>query len=103
MQEVLSRDPDGIAVVEAAIIIETGSYQRFDRLVLTVCSEQQQIERAMKRDQLSREEVTDRLRRQMPLEEKRKFAHYVVDTSGDKEQTVEQVRMLFAVLRGQVV
>jgi dephospho-CoA kinase len=93
------REPDGIAVVEAAILIETGSYKRFDKLVLAVCAPEQQIERAMHRDGLSREEVMARLARQMPLEEKRKYADFVVDTSGSKEDTLRQVREVYDRLR----
>lgn len=100
LQDVEREDPHSIAVVEAAILIETGSYRRFQTLVLTVCSQEQQIERAMKRDNLSRDEVLDRLRRQMSLEEKRKYANYVIDTSGEKEQTLEQVSRLYGQLRG---
>ena len=92
-------DAHGIAVVEAAILIETGSYRRFNRLILAVCTEEQQIERAMKRDGLTREEVGQRLRRQMSLAEKRKFADYVIDTSGGKEDTARQVGVLYETLR----
>ncbi len=99
MREIQAADPHAIAIVEAAILIETGSYRRFDTIVLAVCSEQQQIDRAVKRDGLSREEALARLRRQMPLEEKRKFAHYVIDTSGEKQQTLVQVRRLYDELR----
>ena len=98
-RQVSSIDPSGIAVVEAAILIETGSYRRFGKLVLTVCPVEQQIERAMKRDALSRDEVLRRLERQMPLDEKRKFADYVIDTSGEKAATVRQVEALHAALR----
>jgi dephospho-CoA kinase len=96
---IASEDPGAIGVVEAAILIETGSYKRFDKIVLTVCARHQQIERAMKRDGLSREEVEARLSRQMPLEEKRKFADYVVDTSGEKEDTLAATRRVFEELR----
>jgi dephospho-CoA kinase len=92
-------DPHGIGVVEAAILIETGSFRRFDRLILVVCTYEQQILRAMSRDGRTREEVEARLRRQMPLEEKRKYADFVVDTSGTKENTVQQVREVYAALR----
>jgi dephospho-CoA kinase len=83
-----AREPNGIAVSEAAILIETGSYRNYARLIVAVCREEQQIERAMGRDHLTREEVLDRMRRQMPLEEKVKYADYVVDTSGTKERTL---------------
>lgn len=98
-REIEDRDPRGIGVVEAAILIETGSYRRFSKLVLTVCATEQQIERAMKRDGLSRREVLSRLEHQMPLEEKRRFADYVIDTSGPREETLRQVARLYQSLR----
>ena len=91
--------PDGIAVIEAAILIETGSYKEYDRLIVAVCRPEQQIERAMGRDGLTRQEVLDRLSRQMPLEDKIKYADFVIDTSGTKEETREQTRRVFAMLR----
>lgn len=95
MARIFAQDPAGIAVVEAAILIETGSYKRFDRMIVAVCEEHQQIERAMKRDGLDRERVLARLRRQMPLQDKRKYADYVIDTSGAKEDTLRQTREVF--------
>ncbi len=93
------REPDGITVTEAAILVETGSFRDYARLIVAVCSQQQQIERAMARDHLTREEVMERLRRQMPLEEKVKHAHYVIDTSGSKEHTLAQTRIVYDSLR----
>ncbi|HZT37647.1 MAG TPA: dephospho-CoA kinase [Bryobacteraceae bacterium] len=91
--------PDGIAVVEAAILIETGAYKSYDRLIVAVCTEQEQLERAMRRDGLTREEALARLRRQLPLSEKVKYADYVIDTSGAKERTIEQTRAVYESLR----
>jgi dephospho-CoA kinase len=99
VDEFAAREPDGIVVIEAAILIETGSYRRQDRLIVAVCSEEQQVERAMARDHLTRDEVIDRLRRQMPLVEKVQYADYVVDTSGTKENTLAQAREVYASLR----
>lgn len=99
IREFAEREPRGIAVTEAAILIEAGTYRRYDRIVVAVCAEEQQIERAMERDQLTREEVLDRLSRQMPLQEKLKYADYVIDTSGTKERTVEQTRSVYEALR----
>lgn len=99
MRRLETENANAIAVVEAAILIETGSYLRFHRIILTHCEEHLQMERAMKRDGLSREEVEARLKRQMPLEEKRRLAHFLIDTSGEKAQTVEQVREVFVQLR----
>ena len=93
------REPRGIIVYEAAILIETGSFRDYDRLIVASCTKEQQVERAILRDHLTREEVESRLRRQMPLEEKVKYADYVIDTSGTKEHTLEQTRTVYASLR----
>jgi dephospho-CoA kinase len=94
-----SADPSGIVVVEAAILIETGSYKRFDRLIVAVCTEEQQLQRATEREGLTLEEAKARLRRQMPLSEKRKYADYVIDTSSTKEHTIQQTRNVYESLR----
>jgi dephospho-CoA kinase len=92
-------NPGGIAVVEAAILIETGSYKRFDKMILVTCREEQQIERAMRRPGAAREDILARIHRQMPLDEKRKYAHFVIDTSGEKEDTLRQTRAVYDALR----
>jgi len=92
-------DPSGIAIVEAAILIETGSYRRFDKLIVVVCRPEQQLERAMSRDGSSVEQVQARLVRQMPVEEKRRYADYIIDNSGAEESTVEQTAAVYESLR----
>ncbi len=94
-----SAHPDGIAVVEAAILIETGSYRRFDRLILVTCREEQQVERAMRRPGAQESDVRARLSRQMPLEAKREYADFVIDTSGEKADTLQQTRAVYEALR----
>ncbi len=102
LSELEARQPGSIAVVEAAILIETGSYKRFDRLILTVCSPELQVRRHMERSGDSEAETRARLARQMPLEIKRRYADYVIDTSGSREDTDRQVREVFAKLRQDV-
>jgi len=99
MKEFNAREPDGIGVMEAAILVETGSYRDFDRLIVAVCREGQQVERAMQRDGLTREEALARLRRQMPLAEKARLADFVIDTSGSMEDTLRQTRSVYEELR----
>lgn len=94
-----AQHPRGIAVIEAAILIETGRYTHFDRLIVTACNVETQIARGMGRDGLTREEVLARLARQMPLEEKKRHAHYVIDTSGSKQATLRQVQTVFQELK----
>ncbi len=99
LKEFAAREPHGIAVVEAAILIETGSYKRFDRMILVTCREEQQVERALRRAGSVDADVRARISRQMPLDEKRKFADFVIDTSGQKEDTLRQTRAVYEALR----
>lgn len=98
-EEFARAHPDGIAVTEAAILIETGSYREYDRLIVTTCRPEQQIERAIARSGLTRAEAEDRLRRQLPAAEKLRYADFVIDTSGTEESTREQTRLLWDQLR----
>ncbi|MBM3737082.1 MAG: dephospho-CoA kinase [Acidobacteria bacterium] len=94
-----ARDARAIAVVEAAIMIETGSHRRYQKLIVAVCPEWMQIERAIARDGLTRQQVADRLSRQIPLKEKAGMADYVIDTSISPEETVRQTQNVYQALR----
>ena len=87
-------DPLGISVIEAAILIEANRTDFFDKIILTVCDPEVQIARAMRRDNATREQVAARVSNQMPEEEKRKHANFIVDTSGTKQQTSAQVEAM---------
>ncbi len=95
-----AQDPDGILVYEAAILVETGGFRDFDKLIVASCPEEIQIERAVARDGSRREAVLARLRRQLPLSEKLRHADYVIETDGTMEQTMEQTRQVYEKLRG---
>ncbi len=93
------REPHAIVVVEAAILIETGSYRNYNRLIVVLCDEATQLERALARGGATLEDVQARLSRQMPLMQKQKFADYLIDTSGTPEDTVRQTAMVYTALR----
>ncbi len=99
-----AEDPDGIGIVDAALMIESGGYKRFDKLIVVHCRPEVQLERLMLRDKLSQEEALRRINSQMPQEEKQKFADYLIDTSDGFELTrsrsVEIYNQLIRVIRG---
>jgi len=84
-------DPKGIGIVDAALMIESGGYKRFDKLIVVHCRPEVQLERLMLRDHLSLEEARRRIDAQMPQEEKQRFADYLIDTSDGYEFTKTQV------------
>jgi dephospho-CoA kinase len=105
MHAVSLQDPHGIAVVEAALLIEAGAAKRFDRLMVVTCDMEQRAERFARRQkvdlQTARAEVVRRMAAQLPDEEKIKLADYVIDNSGSLAQTREQVQQVWQKLRPQ--
>jgi len=93
----LARRPAPIAVVEAALLVETGSYTRFDRLVLAACSREAQMRRLIARG-LTPEEAFARLEAQGSLDAKKAVADFVIDTEGTLEQTRHQSERVYAAL-----
>ena len=94
-----AEDPDGIGIVDAALMIESGGYKRFDKLIVVHCRPEVQLERLMLRDKLSREEAERRINSQMPQEEKQKFADYLIDTSDGFDLTRARIVEVYNQLR----
>jgi dephospho-CoA kinase len=97
-RKIRATDPQSMVVVEAAILIETGSYKNYDRIILVTCEEAQQMERALSRG-VPRTDIEARISRQLPLATKRQFADFVIDTSGTKEDTIRQTRAIYESLQ----
>jgi dephospho-CoA kinase len=97
----LAAEPKAVLVTDAALLVETGMHLRFARLVVTWCPAGLQRERLMARDGLSGEAADARIAAQMPADEKKAFAHEVVDTSGTMSETQAQVAALAARLRAE--
>jgi dephospho-CoA kinase len=98
-------DPHAMAIVEAALILEAGAADRFDRLVVITCRPDQRIERWAKRlkvdEESARQEVSRRMEAQLPDEEKIKAADYVIDNSGSLDATQRQVETVHRELQNQ--
>ncbi len=103
MEEIGRRDPNAIVIVEAALILEAGAGDRFDRLVVVTCRPEQRISRLARRlgisEDAARAEVTRRMAAQISDDEKVKAADFVIDNSGSIEATMQQVERVFAALR----
>jgi dephospho-CoA kinase len=85
----------GIIIVDAALMIETGGYKMYDRLIVVTCDPSLQVSRLMSRDGLTEREARARISSQMPIEEKLKLANYTIDTSGTLRQTRDQVEAIY--------
>jgi dephospho-CoA kinase len=103
MADVERSDPDGIAVVEAALILEAGAAKDFDKLVVVTCDLEQKVGRYAQRAKIALEAATaDVARRsaaQLPDDEKAIRADFVIDNSGTLEATTRQVEALWIQLQ----
>jgi len=93
LAEVEKENPSAIAVIDAALMIESGGYKRFTQLIVVWCDSAIQLERLMLRNNLSKAEALKRINSQMPQDEKKRFADFLIDTSqgfdATRAQTVE--------------
>jgi len=94
-----TEDPSGIVVIDAALIIESGGYRRFDKLIVVHCRPEVQLQRLMSRDGLSREEAEQRIASQMPQEEKKRYANFLIDTSDGFDSARQQTEAVFRQLQ----
>jgi len=99
IQGIELQDPHGIAVIDAALMIEAAGYKRFDKLVVVWCSPDIQLARLMDRSGLDEREARQRIAAQMPQGEKKRYADYLIDTSSGFEDTRRQTLELVAELR----
>jgi len=99
LEEVARATPDAIAVIDAALMIESGGYKRFDKVIVVYCNRETQIERLMRRVNITRAAAEQRLAAQMSSDEKRRYADYEVNTDGTFEDTRRQVVHIYEELR----
>ena len=92
-------DPNAVGIVDAALMIEVGTYRNYEKLIVVVCTADEQRKRLRQRSGLSDEQIDARIRSQMPMEEKAKYADYVIDNSGSVEETRRQVEFVFQALK----
>ena len=98
VQELTDQGFEGVVIFDAPVMIESGNYRNMDRLVVVATDEATQRARLHARDRADEAEVTRRIASQMPLAEKVKLADYVIDNSGERSATQDQVRRVHAAL-----
>lgn len=94
-----SENPNAICIIDAALMIESGGYNRFDKMIVVWCEPAIQLQRLMLRNNLTAEDAAKRINAQMPQEEKKRYADFLIDTSKDFEATREQTIGIFEQLK----
>ena len=99
--EALARRPgDRAGIADIPLLFETGRDRDFDTVIVAACDPKTQTQRLMARNDLTAEEAAQRIRAQMPIEEKARRADYVISTDGTIEETDLQVARVWAAISG---
>lgn len=99
LREREAENAGGIAVIDAALMIESGGYQRFDKIIVVWCDAAIQLQRLMRRNNISKAEALKRINAQMPQQEKKHYADYTIDTSEGFDAARQQTTVIFEQLK----
>jgi dephospho-CoA kinase len=99
IEEIRKKDPEAVVVVDAALLVETGTYRRMDRLIVVTATEAQQVERLGNRTGAAPKEALGIISSQIPLAEKLKVADFIIRNEGALEETIRRAKEIFRELR----
>ena len=97
--EIARKDPDAIIQVAVPLLIEINLQDRFHKVLLVFVPRETQIERLMKRDGIAREAAESILKAQLPIDEKLRYADFVIHNEGTLEETRRQVEQVWEELK----
>ena len=97
-EAICKKHPDAVVIVDAAMLIESGNYKKMDKVIVITSDEKNRINRILARSDMSEEEVTARIKNQMPSEEKVRYADFVLENSLGKDNLQSKVKDLHAKL-----
>jgi len=103
-QQIIRKRPQAIVIIDSPLLIEAGLHNSVDLIVVVVCEKMTQITRLMERGikkgrPLSPAEAQNRIQSQMPIEEKLKYADFVIENDGDFDELRKKVERLWSELQ----
>ena len=93
---------EGIVIWDVALLFETGGVTRMDRVVVVYTDLDTELARLMARDGIPEAQARARMASQMPVAEKARRAHYVIDNSGERVETERQVKTVYESLLAEL-
>ena len=93
--KICTKDPFAIVIIDAALLIESGNYKHVNKVIVVRSSEESQIQRILSRNAVSFDEAVARIKNQMSLEEKIKYADFILDNNMQQEDLKHKVQELF--------
>ncbi len=101
--DIRNGDPSALVIIDAALLIESGNHRKVQKVIVIACDEETRIQRIMAKKTFTREDAERRLRQQMPLKDKIKYADYVLHNDSGFPELKEKVETLFHQLKAMAV
>jgi dephospho-CoA kinase len=86
-------------IYESALLVESGTYKDFDKIIVVYTSQEEQVKRLIARDEINKEDAENRIKAQFPLSEKLKVAHYTIDSTGTFDETKKKTLETFHLMK----
>lgn len=96
-EEIKKEDKEAIIICDVPLLIESGYHRKVEKIILVYAGEKEQLSRL--KDRLSLEEALKRIKSQMPLDEKKRYADYIIDNTGPIEETEAQCSKIYEELK----
>ncbi len=96
--KIRTADPSAIVIIDAALLIESGNHKNVDKVIVVKSSEKCQVQRILSRSSLNYDQAVARIKNQMSLEEKNKYADFILDNESKPEDLRKRVQELYAKL-----
>ena len=93
--KIYGKDDKAVVITHAALIIESGSIDKYDALIVISCPDELQVERVMQRDNFSEEKARNIISHQMPNEERLKYADFIIDNSSTLDDLYNEVKRVY--------
>ncbi len=99
LQDITAQDPRAVVIVDVPLLVELNLMYMFEKIVVVYVSPQVQVQRLMARDGIDQAEASQIIANQLPMDEKRGFADFVINNDGSREDTEKQVLELWGQLQ----
>ena len=86
-----ANDPSAIVIIDAALLIESGNFKCVDKVIVMQSSEKQHVKRILSRSFLTYNQVVARIKNQMSLVDKNKYADFILDNRLQPEDLMKNV------------
>lgn len=93
-----AEDPSAIVIIDAALLIESGNYKNVDKVIVVNSSEEHQVQRILNRNSLNPDQAAARIKNQMSLKEKIKYADFILDNNSQPQDLRRNVQEVYTKL-----